>query len=50
MNSQKNPNALSLMLELLETRSDECNQVEEKHRCKVRSLVEVMKTKLMLNI
>ncbi|KAH9528806.1 hypothetical protein DERF_002721 [Dermatophagoides farinae] len=39
------PNALSLMLELLETRSDECNQVEEKHRCKVRSLVEEMKNK-----
>ncbi|UXI14420.1 protein wings apart-like [Sarcoptes scabiei] len=39
------PNALSLMLELLETRSDECHQVEEKHRSKVRSLVEEMKNK-----
>ena len=39
------PNALSLMLELLETRSDECNQVEEKHRVKVQSLVEEMKNK-----
>lgn len=39
------PNALSLMLELLETRSDECNTVEEKHRSKVRSLVEEMKNK-----
>ncbi|OTF79377.1 wings apart-like protein, partial [Euroglyphus maynei] len=39
------PNALSLMLELLETRSDECNQVEEKHRAKIQSLVEEMKNK-----
>ena len=37
------PNALSLMLELLETRLDECNQVEQKHRTKVVSLVEEMK-------
>ncbi|KAI2804224.1 hypothetical protein BLOT_003203 [Blomia tropicalis] len=39
------PNALSLMLELLETRSDECNQVEEKQRAKVVPLVEEMKNK-----
>lgn len=39
------PNALSLILDLLETRSDECNQVEEKHRVKVKSLVEEMKNK-----
>lgn len=39
------PNALSLMLELLETRLDECNQVEEKHRTKIVSLVEEMKNK-----
>lgn len=39
------PNALSLMLELLETRSDECHQVGEKHRNSVISLVEEMKNK-----
>ena len=39
------PNALSLMLELLETRSDECSPIEEKHRIKVISLVEEMKNK-----
>ncbi len=39
------PNALSLMLQLLETRSDECNQVEVKHRNKVKDLCEQMKNK-----
>jgi hypothetical protein len=39
------PNALSLMLQLLETRSDECNQVEIKHRNKVKDLCEQMKNK-----
>lgn len=39
------PNALSLMLELLETRFDECSPIEEKHRVKVISLVEEMKSK-----
>ena len=39
------PNALSLMLQLLETRSDECNGVEIKHRNKVKGLCEEMKKK-----
>ena len=39
------PNALSLMLQLLETRSDECNGVELRHRNKVNELCEQMKKK-----
>ena len=39
------PNALSLMLQLLETRSDECNGVEMRHRNKVNDLCEQMKKK-----
>lgn len=39
------PNALSLILDLLETRSDECHQAEEKHRVKLEKLVEEMKNK-----
>lgn len=39
------PNALSLILDLLETRSDECHQAEEKHRIKLEKLVEEMKNK-----
>ena len=39
------PNALSLMLQLLETRSDECNGVEVKTRNKVNDICEQMKKK-----
>lgn len=39
------PNALSLMLQLLETRSDECDQVDKKHREKVKELCKAMKEK-----
>ncbi|CAG2111189.1 unnamed protein product, partial [Medioppia subpectinata] len=39
------PNALSLMLQLLETRSDECNAVDLKTKNKVKDLCEQMKKK-----
>ena len=39
------PNALSLMLQLLETRTDECNGVEIKTRNKVNDICEQMKKK-----